>query len=335
MLAIDRLPVSKARPPKHLLPEYTDEQRAYLVARLLIAQDAFKKANPIFSRLAKEALDINIRARATMHHVRTLPEWDEILSYRDTLESLEQIEDLRFPAAIILLNGYSFIGSGSSFLASFARFKQLALSEGVSEKARVLNFGKAYHCFANYLMNCGRPMAALKFAEASLGNRTRFGEPRDIHFAEYACCLALALAGEAVSLRKRLVSLRLYARELDDQGAKICVAIAEGLYFVIQKEWQKALARFVRARGLYVTEDQSDQVDPELDLYILETRLRTEGWSEKSRDELAFVGDYIDSHDYSYFKPIAVQLRLASSGQPISTHLDRLTRSHLDRAGLL
>lgn len=335
ILATDHPPSAKARKPKPLLPSYTIEQRTYLIARLLVGQDAFNKANRIFSQLASGAADANIRSRATMFHVRTLPDWDEILAYESTLENLEAVEDVGFPATIILLNGYSFVGPGSSFLRSFARFKRLASSKDISEQTRVLNFGKAYHCFANYLMNRGRPKAALRFAEASLLNRTKYGEPRDIHFAEYACCLSLALAGNEVELRKRLVNLRLYAKGLSDQAAQICVSIAEGLYFIVRREWSKALKRFLLARELYITEGQNEQVDPELELYILETRLRIEGWSGTSIDELEAVGNYVDKHGYNYFRPIVSQLRLAAAGQAISTSMDRLTRAHLERAGLL
>lgn len=324
--------IRTAASSKPILPIYEKDQLKYLLARLLQIQDVFHLSNPIFGKLARDASDGEIRARAAYFFVRTLPDWDNVVAYESELLAQNASAEVTLRSLILLLDARSFIGPGKAFMSTYVLFKKtLAIIDG-SDKERTLNLGKAYHCFANYLMNCGRPSWAYKFALVSLSLRIRYGEPTDIFNAEFACCLALGLCGDFEKVGRRLKSLRKYSEKIQDDSSLICVSIVEGIYLLGTGSPTDAVEKFEQARFLYTADGQDEtQVDPELELYLLEARVHYQGWTSSNLEHLHSIKRYVEDHSYTYYLPVVDALTNVSAGTNNIWKTNRLTKFHLNR----
>lgn len=314
------------------VPSYRPDQLLYLVARLAEDQVSFEAANALYRQLLDCSEDADLRSRSKYRLVRTLQEWDEVLNFEFQLLGAGGTEQTIVNSLILALNARSFLGPSQSFLAAYRVFKHRLGSEIADPSLQALALGRAYHCVANFLMNVGRPRWGLKFAEASLQLRTPYAGPTDILYAEYACCLSLALARDFEHLELRLTSFRNYAKRVGDESAKICEGIIEGLRALHLGDPNEAVRQFEDAKRLYTADGADNQIDPELELYLLEARLQREGWSPAAQAHLKFIARHVDEHGYAFFQPVVAALRAHQQGYPLLGRLDRLTKAHLKRA---
>lgn len=307
-LHLPSIPESKAtvsvdvdRKPR--FPELLSFQSDYVVARLEMDRGLYTETD-LFRRVAERAEthgDLLLAEQAAFYEVWSLPEWDVTLEAAYKLFRGAEIGTQTLRALILLLDGASMTNNAKLFVEYLGEFRcaMCTLEGSIDESDHRLYLAKVYHCVANLLIYRGKFRWAAAFLEASQSGRQKFGNPDEVSNATVGLCLAHIFAGTSIAAKSSLIDLRRYARQAMDGRIRFNLCYVEGAYLLQFGAADRARERLERARMIMNQGEEVEQYDPELELFILAARMRSEDNLLRSAD-FNCVRDYALAHNFEF-----------------------------------